>query len=58
MVKNKQAPHLVYAKQPTITNKDPFKTEKLESQVGDVVEKFLKKYVSRVINAIKSEKDN
>ena len=47
--------HLVYAKQPTIIKKDPFKTEKIESKMGDIVEKHLRKYVKRVINDIKSE---
>lgn len=49
--------HLVYAKQPTIIKKDPFKTEKIESKMGDVVEKHLRKYVSRVIDGIRSEEN-
>jgi hypothetical protein len=53
----KEPPHLVMTKQPTITKKDPFKTEKIETQIGDVVEKFLRKYVNRVINGIKSEEN-
>ena len=49
--------HLVYAKQPTIKNKDSFKTEKLESQMADAVESWLNKYVKRVINDIRSQED-
>ena len=49
--------HLVMAKQPTIIKKDPFKTERIEAKMGDIVEKHLRKYVKRVINDIKSEEN-
>ena len=45
----KEVPHLVYAKQKTIVNKDPFHTDKLEAQIGGLFQKRIEAFRDRVI---------
>ena len=48
----KEAPHLVFHKQPSIQKKDPFQTGKEEEKAGAIIEKFVIKYRDEVIKRL------
>jgi len=52
-MKKSNIPHIVKAKQPTIVNKDPFKTEKLEKGNTELFEKRMNKFFDAIKSKLK-----